>query len=46
MFIDYVMSICDRIMARAAEQDPSTTFPLSIRPQSKQQESNPPKETK
>jgi hypothetical protein len=45
MFIEYVMTICDRILRRAAEENPSTFSLQKISSATKQKENKTPKET-
>lgn len=44
MFIDYVITVCDQILRRVADQNPGSTFLQNISPDKHNHESDPPKE--
>lgn len=44
MFIDYVMTLCDQILRRAAQQNPGTNLIQNISPENDDQKSDPTKE--
>jgi len=46
MFIDYVMNMCDRIIRRAAEENPTSTCLQNIPADNTEKDSSPQKETK